>query len=61
MIKKLIKRKLNYFKRPKCPNIPKYHCTEDCIHCEWHWEDYKGHKDPNGLVFRGISCRINAR
>lgn len=45
MIKKLIR----YFKRPKCVNG--YRCP-DCIHSDAHWE---------GIRFRGISCRINAR
>lgn len=48
MIKKLIA----YLRRPKCPNIPKYFCA-DCIHSDMHWSD--------NLIFRGFSCRINAR
>lgn len=41
--------KLKRYKRPKCPNS--YHCG-DCIHADQHWE---------GLKFRGMSCRIDAK
>ena len=48
-IVRMIKRKINYFKRPKCPNG---HRCPDCIHCDHVWE---------GIRFRGFRCRINAR
>ena len=38
-----------YFKRPKCPND--YRCA-DCVHGVAHWD---------GIIFRGFSCRKNAR
>ncbi len=41
--------KLTRYKRPKCPNS---HRCGDCIHADDHWE---------GLRFRGITCRINAK
>nr|DAG64792.1 MAG TPA: hypothetical protein [Caudoviricetes sp.] len=44
-----IKKIIEYLKRPKCKN---HHNCGDCIHCDFHFE---------GIKFRGISCRLNAR
>ena len=45
----MIKKIINYFKKPKCTNG--YYCP-DCIYHEHIWE---------GIIFRGTKCRINAR